>query len=74
MSKSEPICSPFTRHLKLSFKQCPLRDEEKKKKMKKVTYASTVGSLIYAIVCRRPDIAHIVSVVSLLLFNPGKEH
>ena len=31
MSKSEPICSPFTRHLKLSFKQCPLCDEEKKK-------------------------------------------
>jgi ATP-binding cassette subfamily B (MDR/TAP) protein 1 len=72
MSKSEPICSPFTRHLKLSFKQCPLCDEEKKKM--KVTYASTVGSLIYAIVCRRLDIAHIIGVVSLLLFNPGKEH
>jgi ATP-binding cassette subfamily B (MDR/TAP) protein 1 len=47
---------------------------KRKKKMKKVTYASTVGCLIYAIVCRRPDIAHIVGVVSLLLFNLGKEH
>ncbi|RVW94339.1 Retrovirus-related Pol polyprotein from transposon TNT 1-94 [Vitis vinifera] len=34
----------------------------------------TVGSLMYAMVCTRPDIAHAVRVVSRFLSNPGKEH
>jgi ATP-binding cassette subfamily B (MDR/TAP) protein 1 len=38
--------------------------------MKKVPYASAVGSLMYAMVCTRPDIAHAVSVVSRFLSNP----
>ena len=33
-----------------------------------------MGSLIYAMVCTRPDIAHSVGVVSRFLSNPGKEH
>ncbi|RVW83202.1 Retrovirus-related Pol polyprotein from transposon TNT 1-94 [Vitis vinifera] len=32
--------------------------------MPKVPYASTVGSLMYAMVCTRPDIAHAIGVVS----------
>ena len=42
--------------------------------MKKVPYTSTVGSLMYAMVCTRLDIAHVVGVVSWFLSNPGKEH
>ena len=42
--------------------------------MKNVSYASAVGSLMYAMVCTRPDIAHAVGVVSRFLSNPGKEH
>ena len=42
--------------------------------MSKVPYASAVGSLMYAMVCTRPDIAHAVGVVSRFLSNPGKEH
>uniref|UniRef100_A0A3Q7GJI6 Reverse transcriptase Ty1/copia-type domain-containing protein n=1 Tax=Solanum lycopersicum TaxID=4081 RepID=A0A3Q7GJI6_SOLLC len=37
---------------------------DEKEDMKKVPYASAVGSLIYAMVCTRPDIAHAVGVVS----------
>ena len=37
-------------------------------------YASAVGSLMYAMVCNRPDIAHTVGVVSRYMANPGKEH
>ncbi|KAI4334662.1 hypothetical protein L6164_013380 [Bauhinia variegata] len=33
-----------------------------------------VGSLMYAMVCTRPDIAHVVDVVSRFLSNPGREH
>ena len=42
--------------------------------MKKVSYASTVGSLIYAMVCIRPNIVHTVIVVSRFLSNLGNEH
>ncbi|GJR12409.1 retrovirus-related pol polyprotein from transposon TNT 1-94 [Tanacetum coccineum] len=38
------------------------------------TYASAVGSLMYVMVCTRPDIAHAMSVVSRYMAHPGKEH
>ncbi|CAA0815215.1 Uncharacterized mitochondrial protein AtMg00810 [Striga hermonthica] len=39
-----------------------------------VPYSSAVGSLMYAMVCTRPDIAHAVGIVSRYLSNPGKDH
>jgi len=42
--------------------------------MQWVPYASVVGSLMYAMVCTRPDIAHVVRTISRFLSNPGKEH
>ena len=42
--------------------------------MLKIPYASVVGSLMYAMVCTRSDIAHAGGVVSRFLSNPGKEH
>ena len=42
--------------------------------MSKILYASAVGSLMYAMVCTRPDIAYSVGVVSRFLANPGKQH
>ena len=41
--------------------------------MSRVPYASAVGSLMYAMVCTRPDIAHAVGVLSRFMSNPGKE-
>ena len=40
--------------------------------MSSVPYASAVGSLMYAMVWTRPDIAHAVGVVSRYMENPGK--
>ena len=42
--------------------------------MKKKPYSSVVGSLMYAMICTRPDIAYAVGVVSRFLANPGNEH
>ena len=42
--------------------------------MMKIPYASTVGSLMYAMVCTWPDIGYVVGVVSRFMSNPGKEH
>ena len=63
MSKAKAVCSPLASHLKLSSKQCPTSEKEMKK-MSKVLYVFAVGSLMYAMVCSRPDIAHAVGVVS----------
>ena len=42
--------------------------------MSHVPYASAIGSLMYAMVCTRPDIAHAVGVLSRYMSKPGKEH
>ena len=42
--------------------------------MASIPYSSVVGSLMYAIVYTRPDIAHVVGVVSRFTINPGKDH
>ena len=73
MSNSKPISSPLAGHFKLSSKQCPASEKEKGE-MQKIPYASAVGSLMYAMVCTRPDIAHAVGIISRFLSNPGKEH
>ena len=60
-------------HFNLTKKQSPKTDEDKKD-MAKVPYASAVGSLMYFMVCTRPDNAHAVGVVSRFMSKPGKEH
>jgi hypothetical protein len=42
--------------------------------MSHVPYASVVGSLMYAMVCTRSDIAHAVGVLSRYMSKPEKEH
>ena len=42
--------------------------------MRRVLYASVVGSLMYDMVCTRPDIAYAVAVVSRFLSNLGQLH
>ncbi|RVW72313.1 Retrovirus-related Pol polyprotein from transposon TNT 1-94 [Vitis vinifera] len=42
--------------------------------MQKIPYASVVGSLMYAQVCTRPDIAYIVGMLVRYLSNPGMDH
>ena len=44
------------------------------KDMSKVPYALDVGSLMYAMICTRPNIAYVVRFVSWFLTNHGKEH
>jgi len=46
-------------HFKLSCKQSPSTQEEKTD-MDRVPYAFAVGSLMYAMVCTRPDLAYVV--------------
>ena len=43
-------------------------------KMEKFPYAQVVGSLMYAQVCSRPDIAYIVGVLGRYMSNPSMAH
>jgi Reverse transcriptase (RNA-dependent DNA polymerase) len=73
MDKCKPITSHLASHFKLSHNGCPKVDKEKEE-MKNVPYASALSSLMYAMVCTRPDIAHVIGVISCFLSNPGKMH
>ena len=42
--------------------------------MARVPYASAVGSLMYAMLCTRPDICFAVDMVSRYQSNPGPIH
>jgi hypothetical protein len=42
--------------------------------MSRVPYQSAIGSLMYAMVCTRPDIAQVVGVFSKYMYNPGRGH
>jgi hypothetical protein len=52
---------------------CP-KTQEEIEYMSMVCYSSIVGSLMYTMVCTRPDISHVVGFVSRYMNNPGKEH
>ena len=70
---AKPKTTQFSNHFKLSKEQSPKTAEERDH-MALVPYASAVGSLMYAMVCTRPDIAHAMGVVSRYMENPMKEH
>ena len=47
---------------------------KEKEYMKTVPYASAVGSLMYVMLCTRPDVFYSVRIVSRYQSNPGREH
>ena len=73
MLEAKPVGSTLPTNYRLSCKQSP-KTKAEKAEMMKVPYASTVKSLMYAMVCTRPDIGYAVGVVSRLMSNPRKEH
>ena len=64
-----PVCKGDN----LSLSQCPHSDFEKAQ-MKNVPYASALGSIMYAQVCIRPDIAFAIGLLGIYQSNPGHDH
>ena len=73
MNKAKPVSKPLGSHFKLS-KEQSAKTEEERGHMSKVPYTSAIGSLMYAMMCTRPDIAHAIGVVSRFMSRPGKQH
>jgi len=73
MCTAKPIdtLSATNAHISVAFSP---KITEEKEYMSRVPYASAVGGLMYVMVCTRPDLAHVVSVVSRFIGESGKKH
>lgn len=73
MHEEKPVNAPFAAHFKLSSHLSPTTETDIAY-MDRVPYSSVVGSLMYVMICMRPNLAYVVSMVSRYLIKPGKEH
>ena len=73
MHDCKPMDRPIERNLSLSLDMCPESLEEKGQ-MSKIPYSSVVGSLIYAMMCTRPDIFYVVGLARRFQSNLGIKH
>ena len=73
MNNSKGVSTPLSQQFKLSADQGP-KTEQEKKEMEMIPYSNIVGSLMYTMVCTRPDMAQAMSVVSRYMSNPGRSH
>ncbi|KAK0592998.1 hypothetical protein LWI29_028837 [Acer saccharum] len=73
MQDSKKGMLPFRHGIKLSKEQVP-KNEHEEQFMSRVPYASAVGSLMYAMLCTRPDICFAVGIVSRFQSKPGPDH
>ena len=64
---------PFKHGIHLSKEQSP-KTSRQKEHMSRIPFASAVGSLMYAMLCTRPDICYAMGVVSRYQSDPRKEH
>ena len=73
MKDCSPSVAPIMKGNKLSLNQC-LKNDLEKESMKNIPYDLAVGSLMYAQVCTRLDIAYAVGVLGRYQSNPGMDH
>ena len=71
MNKEKPMNVNLASHFKISLILCPSSVEENYY-MSRVPYSNVVGCLMYAMVCTRTDISHVVGVVNIYMENPTK--
>ncbi len=65
--------APIVKGEKYGASQCP-RNQYELNEMKTKPYASAVGSLQYAQVCTRPDLAFVTELLGRFQSNPGPKH
>ncbi|GAB2295500.1 hypothetical protein Dimus_038360 [Dionaea muscipula] len=73
MEDSKRGLLPMSHGIYLSKSMSP-KTEVERRDMSGVPYASVIGSIIYAMLCTRPDVAYALSVTSRFQGNPGQQH
>ena len=64
---------PASHGIRLSKKMYPKTPEERKR-MSEIPYASVVGSIMYAMLCTRPDVTYALGVASRFQADPKEDH
>ena len=64
---------PVLQGVKLSQTRCPTTAEDREK-MKVIPYASTIGSIMTALLCTKPDVCVAISLAGRYQSNPGVDH
>ena len=73
MDHSKKGLLPVLQDVKMSNTQSPTTAEDREK-MKDVPYASAIGSIMYAMLCTRPDVCLAISLVGRYQSNLGVDH
>ena len=73
MENSKRGLLPLRHSISLSKLMSPTTSEEVQH-MSQISYASMIGSLMYAMLCTRSDIFLITSITSRYQLNPNEEH
>ena len=64
---------PMSHGISISSDNSPKTLDEKDR-MSKIPYASAIGSIMYAMICTRPDVSYALSMTSRFQYNPGEGH
>ena len=73
MDQSKKGFLPISHGISLSKSMCPQTQDERDR-MSKIPYASAIGSIMYAMICTRPDVSYALSITSRYQSNPGEDH
>jgi hypothetical protein len=73
MDQSKKGFLPVLQGVKLSVTQCPTTAEYRER-MSVIPYASAIGSIMYAMLCTRPDVSLAISMVGRYQTDPGVDH
>ena len=73
MDEAKKEFLPVLQGVKLSQTQC-LTTAEDREKMEVIPYASAIGSIMYAMLCTRPDVCLGISLAGRYQSNPGVDH
>jgi hypothetical protein len=73
MQDSKKGFLPMSHGITLSKKQCPSEPDEQER-MRAISYALAIGSIMYAMLCTRPDVSYALSAMSKYQSNYGDAH
>ncbi|KAK8555334.1 hypothetical protein V6N12_009482 [Hibiscus sabdariffa] len=73
MEESKRGFLPMRHGISLSKEMCPSSPQERER-MSQIPYASAIGSIMYAMICTRPDLSYALSMTSRYQANPGEGH
>ncbi|KAK8652301.1 hypothetical protein V6N13_061322 [Hibiscus sabdariffa] len=73
MEESKRGFLPMRHGISLLKEMCPSTSQERER-MSQIPYASAIRSIMYAMICTRPDLSYPLSMTSRYQANPGEGH